>query len=274
MPATRFDTPGVHGLIRGEFHEAVNALETVVLCHGFKGFARWGFFLYIAGQLVAKGLNAITFDFSGSGIGPDRENFADADAFANNTFIHELTDLNSVLAHARASGWLPGRTGLFGHSRGGGVAILHTATDPAISTLVTWAAIGHVTRWQPEEVVEWRRRGYTEVTNSRTAEVYRIGTALLDEVDAHASTTLNIGAAAARVAVPWLIIHGTADDTVPSSEAEGLHRAAPSSSLALIEGASHSLDAKHPLTEPAPRLREAAERTVEFFVSKLAGRSD
>ena len=264
-----FDIPCADGLfIRGEVYPATTPLGSVVICHGFKGFAHWAFFPYLARSLAESGLTAITFDFSGSGIGRDRETFTQPDAFGGNTFTRELEDIGNVVDYARRMKFIKGKFGLFGHSRGGAMAILYAATpDVEVKSLVTWAAIGRTTWWTREEAIIWRKRGYADVTNSRTGQVMRMGTELLDDVEMHATTKLNVAAAAAKIKVPWLIVHGTADETVPSADAERLHDLSiGQSTLRLIEGASHAFDAKHPLAEIPPVLEQVVQETVNFFV--------
>jgi dienelactone hydrolase len=268
-----FDIPCVDGLlIRGEAYLAEAPIGSVIVCHGFKGFAHWAFFPYLARTLAQDGLNAITFDFSGSGIGADRESFVQAEAFAHNTFSRELEDLELVEDYGRRRKWIHGKFGLFGHSRGGGMAILYAAAQAAdVSSLVTWAAISYPNRWSPEDVITWRTRGHTEITNSRTGQVMRLETDLLDDVELHGKTKVNIEAAAAKIKAPWLIIHGTADDTVPSSEAEHLHSLSKGmSTLRLIEGANHGFSATHPLNEVPPVLEKVVQETVNFFVRNAA----
>jgi alpha-beta hydrolase superfamily lysophospholipase len=264
-----FEIPCRDGLfLRGEAYPAEFPLGSVIICHGFKGFAHWAFFPYLARTLAQDGLTAITFDFSGSGIGTDRESFSDARAFAGNTFSRELQDLELIEDYARRKKWIDGKFGLFGHSRGGGIAILFTgAARSNVNSLVTWSAISYPNRWSPEDVITWRRSGHTEITNSRTGQVMRLDTDLLDDVEEHGKTTLNIEAAAGRIKLPWLIIHGTADETVPSSEAEHLHSLSKgSSTIRLIEGANHGFDAKHPLTEIPQVLEKVVLETAKFFV--------
>jgi len=189
-----FDIPCRDGLsIRGEVYRPATSIGSVVVCHGFKGFAHWAFFPYVARKLAEKELTAITFDFSGSGIGPDRESFTQAEAFANNTFTRELEDLELLEEYARRRHWIAGKFGLFGHSRGGGMAILYAAAEGSnVNSLVTWAAISYTNRWSPEDTLVWRKRGYAEVTNSRTGQVMRLGTDLLDDVELHGKTKVNI----------------------------------------------------------------------------------
>ena len=264
-----FEIPCKDGLsIRGEVYPAASSRGTIILCHGFKGFAHWGFFPHIARSLARNGLTAITFDFSGSGIGRDRESFTEPGAFAGNTLSREQEDLENLVDYAKRRKLINGKFGLFGHSRGGGSAILFaSAADSGVGSLVTWAAISFPNRWSKEDVLTWRRQGYAEVTNSRTGQIMRLDTDLLEDVEMHGETKLNIEAAAKRIKVPWLIVHGTADETVPSSEAERLHALSPGvSTLRLINGANHGFDAKHPLTEVPPVLEKVVLETVKFFV--------
>jgi dienelactone hydrolase len=264
-----FEIPCKDGLtIRGDIYPAKSSLGTVIVCHGFKGFAHWGFFPYLGRTLAENGLTAITFDFSGSGIGPDRESFTDPGAFAGNTLSREQEDLENLVDYAKRRKLITRKFGLFGHSRGGGSAILFAAAaDSDVGSLVTWAAISYPNRWSKEDVLTWRRRGYAEVTNSRTGQIMRLDTDLLEDVETHGQTKLNIEAAAAKIKVPWLIVHGTADETVPSSEAERLHALSPGvSTLRLIKGGNHGFDAKHPLSEVPPLLEKVVLETVKFFV--------
>ena len=268
-----FDIPCVDGLIiRGEVYSAEPSLGAVVICHGFKGFAHWAFFPHLARVLAENGLTALTFDFSGSGVGRDRESFTETEAFGTNTFSRELEDLELIEDYARRRKWITGKFGLFGHSRGGGMAILFAAAEGSnVNSLVTWAAISYPSRWSPEDVLTWRRRGYAEVTNSRTGQVLRLGTDLLDDVELHGKTKLNIETAAGKIRVPWLIVHGTGDETVPSSEAEHLHSLSKGvSTLRLIEGANHGFDATHPLNDVPTALKQVVQETVNFFVRNAA----
>ena len=67
--------------------------------------------------------------------------------------------------------------------------------------------------------------------------------------------------------MPWLIVHGTGDETVRSTDAERLHELSLGvSTLRLIEGANHGFDAKHPLSEAPPVLEKVVLETVKFFV--------
>lgn len=268
--AFTLDRPGSL-VIRGESYAEGKPEKTVVICHGFKGFAHWGFFPHLARAIASAGMRAITFDFSGSGIGEDRETLTEPEAFRNNTFSLELADLKAVIQEARNREWITGGYGLFGHSRGGGIAILHAADNSDVKTLVTWSAISHTSRWDESAVASWRKLGYTDIPNVRTGETYQLGTALLDDVEQNGTTTLSIPAAAAKINIPWLIVHGGADETVPREEAERLHGISrASSTLRIIDGENHGYGARHPLTSVPPGLETATRETVNFYLQHLS----
>ena len=126
------------------------ALPWVLVLHGFKGFMDWGFFPELSRRIARGGMAAVAFNTSGSGIGEDLMSFTEEDAFAKATITRQLEDVERVRRCA-SSGELasldPSRAGLFGHSRGGGVAYLHAAETGAYRALATWAAVADMDRF-------------------------------------------------------------------------------------------------------------------------------
>lgn len=271
-----FEIPSAGGrTVRGDLYRVEGAANGVILCHGFKGFARWGAWPVLAAALNERGLNAIVFDFSGSGVGPDRENFTDLAAFACNTYRRELEDLNAVASYATTHGWAARDCGLFGHSRGGATAIFFAADSDRVCCLATWASIATIERWSEQQVEDWRTRGYIEVLNSRTNQLMRIDASALEECERESRYGLDVERAAERVRARWLIVHGSADDVVPVSDA---HRLAAANShgdhgmiaeLRIVEGANHVLGASHPLTAVPEQLRGLIDDTADFFAREL-----
>jgi len=267
----RFDVEGAAGrMIRGEARVVPGAGASVVLVHGFKGFTRFAFFPFLADRLAAAGITTVSFNFSGSGVGEDMETFSDPEAFEENTYTRELHDLGIVMGEGERRGWITERRGLFGHSRGGGIAILRAARDVHVHALVTWASISTVKRWPTDIADEWRRRGWFAVENARTKQVFRLRTAVLEEATQHGDGMLDVARAAETLLCPWLIVHGNADETVLIGEGESLARAAgPNAELLRVAGGTHTFNVAHGMTSPSPQLREATDRTVRFFVDRL-----
>ncbi len=243
----------------------------IVVCHGFKGFKDWGFFPFLSQQISERtGFPVISFNFSGSGVGPDLEHFTELDRFEANTFSKELDDLGQVLDAAQA-GSLPNqgsvdRFGLLGHSRGGADAIIRAAEDARVTCLVTWAAVASLDRWTEEQKAEWRQKGRVEVLNARTRQMMPLGLGLLEDVEAHGER-LDPLRAASSLQVPYLIVHGTADESVSVADGEQLAAAAPlaSSRFEAIEGGGHTFGAVHPFQDPSPHLRQVLDLTIVWF---------
>lgn len=244
------------------------ARPTVVICHGFKGFKDWGFFPRIAERLALAGFSAVSFNFSGSGVG-DGEAFDEPERFRRQRPSVDLQDIDVVVDYVTANGasWV----GLLGHSRGGGLAAIHTSRDPRIKALVTWAAVDHFLRWPGDVVQRWRETGSIEVTNQRTGEVLTIGRDALDDWDEHGDGLLDVVAAAQQIKVPWLIAHGEEDATVPVEIGRILGEVSRSGATEtlIIEGANHTFGSRHPWAGLAPHTAELFDRTVEFFARRL-----
>ena len=113
-----------------EGYTAGSPRPCVIVLHGFKGFMHWGFFPQLSRRLAGAGFACLSFNVSGSGVGPNLVDFTDTEGFATNTFSLEVRDLGLVRDFVD-SGVLAGvdaaRCGVLGHSRGGGVALLHAA---------------------------------------------------------------------------------------------------------------------------------------------------
>jgi fermentation-respiration switch protein FrsA (DUF1100 family) len=92
----------------------------------------------------------------------------------------------------------------------------------------------------------------------------------LDELDGDTAGRLDIEAAAERLRLPWLIVHGEADETVSVREAQQLHRAnGERAELLLVRRGSHTFGARHPWAGPTPELDQAMDATVGWFLRTL-----
>ena len=245
-------------------------MPAVLIAPGFKGFKDWGMFPLFAERVARAGLTAISFNVSGSGV-DDEGRFAHPERFGHNTFSAELEDYRAILT-ALDRGALgvptPSSVGAVGHSRGGGLATLLAASTDRIGALVTWAAISRVGRWSPETRQAWRDRGRHDVVNTRTGEVLPLYLDTLDDLEAHADR-LDIEAAARRIAIPWLIVHGEADETVPVAEANVLKEASRGAETLLVAGAGHTFGSTHPFQTMTEATDLVFGATVSFLSRHL-----
>jgi dienelactone hydrolase len=264
--------PGVLGDILVDVRSGGRGSDrpVVVVLHGFKGFKDWGMFPPFSERLARAGFMVVTPNVSGSGV-DDRGEFAYPERFGHNTFSAELEDLRRVV-DALFQGELglppPPALGLMGHSRGGGISILQTARDPRVRALVTWSAISTIERWPPEERTAWRKAGVNQIKNVRTGQILPLYTGVLDEIDARPEA-LDIQSAARRITVPWLLAHGTADESVPLREARALVAASPQARFLPIEGGGHTYGAVHPWKGMTPELEGLFDASIEILSQAL-----
>jgi uncharacterized protein len=124
---------------------------------------------------------------------------------------------------------------LVGFRLGGTLAIVHAAADPRVRGLATLASPASLRAWasEPARFAEYCRR----------VGVLR-DSAYPPNVDewARSIATLNPLAAAPDLATrPWLIVHGTHDDTIPLDDARALIAACPSAALRVLQHGGHRL---------------------------------
>jgi len=260
-------------LIRGDLRhrEDVKNAPTIIICHGFKGFKDWGFFPILAESLASAGYVTVTFNFSRNGVGADLQNFNELEKFARNTYSHELEDLKFIvdnIANERLGKGLIDleKIGLLGHSRGGGIAILHTSKDERIQVLVTWAAISTVERFSQEEIGLWEKNGYIEIENKRTKQIMPIYADLLQDIRAN-KDKLNIIESASRLEIPTLIIHGDCDESVHPDEARKIYDnlSSPSKELMIIEETNHTFGTNHPMESRSEQFDTVLDLTESWF---------
>jgi uncharacterized protein len=271
---TKHSLPGALGQILIDVRAGgrTSSRPAVLVVHGFKGFKDWGMFPHLAQRLALAGFTAVSPNLSGSGV-DDAGEFSLPDLFGHNTFSAELQDVGRVI-DALMDGDLgvppPSALAVVGHSRGGGIAVLQTAQDPRIRALVTWSAISRVERWPQDQRASWRAAGQTQIQNTRTGQILPLYTDVLDDIDQNAES-LNIEDAAGRITIPWLIIHGTEDESVGFSEAEALKAASQrkKTRLLAVERGGHTFGATHPWRSATPQLDTVFDATVEWLSTHL-----
>ena len=274
-PTTRtLQVPGALGevLLDVRTGDARSARPAALILPGFKGFKDFGPFPPLGERLARAGFTSIAISVSGCGVDPAGE-FTRLDRFGRNTISHELHDLHAVLS-ALDAGKLglptPSSVGLVGHSRGGGVGLLFAERTPRVAALVTWAGVGSMVRWTPQEAAAWRSQGVTTVLNARTGQELPLHTDLLDDVERNA-VDFDLSAAATRLTTPWLLAHGTGDESVAFAEGQALAAAARGRAETLwLEGATHGFGGVHPFAGLTPDLSRLFDATVSHLSRHLA----
>ena len=235
-----------------------------MLLHGFKGYMDWAFFPLLARGLAEGGITTIRFNNSGSGVGDDLEYYSDPTAFENDTYSRQLEDyalVRQAIDEGEFGPLDPAQGVLIGHSRGGGMGLIHAA-EHDYRGVITWSAISDGAFFDDKVVERWRADGHLEIPNTRTGHIMRIGLDAVHDFEANRER-LDILAAAARLQAPTLVLHGSDDETVPVLSAHHIAKALPNGQLHVIDGANHTYQAKHPLEDVPPQLGQALALTLQ-----------
>jgi len=238
--------------IRGEIRsmDTLREKPVVIVCHSFMAFKDWGFFPYIGERLAEAGFVSVIFNFSLNGVVGDEPRITDFEKFERNTVSREISDLGVVI-DAIAEGQIGAgiirrdKIILLGHSRGSGIAILRTADDGRIRGLISLGSVGTFQRWTDHQKKTWRELGYLPLAKDSTTSPLRLGIDFLNdfEINAERWDTKNV---ALGITVPWLIIHGLKDVTVPPAEAQMMYDASNklTTTLVMLEKTGHLFNAQ------------------------------
>ena len=219
----------------------------------------------------------VKFSFSHNGTTIDNPvDFVDLEAFGNDNISIELDDL-SVVVDWVFSGAFPKvaeekdleKLYLIGHSRGGGISILKAREDPRIKKLCTWGSISEVAKyWTKEQLETIRRDGVIYLPNSRTGQQMPIKWQMYEDyyVNLH---RLYIPDAVRQLQIPFLIIHGVKDETVPVECAVEMKGWNKNAELFLVENGNHNFGGKHPwMNDTLPDdSKLVVKETIRFFKS-------
>ena len=248
----------------------------ILFVHGFKGFKDWGAFNLVADYFAQQGFAYFKLNLSHNGTSPENPcDFVDLEAFGNNNYSIELDDIDVLLNHIFSSeNQVPNidleKVYLIGHSRGGGVAILKTKEDSRIKKLTTWASVKSLgTSITGEGLKKWKEEGVMYVWNGRTKQNMPMYWQIYKSVQAD-KNRFDVMNAATILQQEMLIIHGTADPTVPLEAAQDLKKQKPNAELFIIENADHVFGSQHPYQEKTlPNdLQKVIEKTAAFFFSE------
>jgi pimeloyl-ACP methyl ester carboxylesterase len=248
--------------------------NAIIFVHGFKGFKDWGFGPYLSKYFSDRGFLVVSFNFSHNGIGNNKIEFTELDKFANNTIsleVSELAEIIDLLKNGSLDLEINGKIGILGHSRGGAVALLTVSKRNDINAVALWASISKLDRYSERQKSEWRKKGYFEVLNTRTNQLMRLNSTLLEDIEKNSADTLNLEKSVRNLKCSLLIAHGEQDLAVPIAEAEQIYSWADKSKTEFykIFGTGHTFDITHPFSETNEKFEKLLNKTALFFEKNL-----
>lgn len=268
------ENPETRNFLADSFYgDTENKRPLVIFVHGYKGYKDWGAWDLMAEKFAEAGFFFVKFNFSHNGTTvDDPHNFADLEAFGNNNYSKELSDLGVVIDHFIQDPHVDqDKVVLIGHSRGGGISIVKTFEDERINGLITLASVDTLDRFPTGDFFEnWKKEGVYYALNGRTHQEMPHYYQFYEDYEKNIHR-FDVERAAEMAKAYMLIIHGTEDEAVDVKHAEHLHILNPNSELFLIEGGNHTFGAKEPWSDSnlPDDLNSVTEKCIEFLVKSL-----
>jgi pimeloyl-ACP methyl ester carboxylesterase len=208
------------------FHPGKDAAKhdtLVIIAHGLTGNLDRPQLAALANGLADRGWPCLRITYPGNG--NSEGDFRDC------TITKEITDLTSII-DGLPSGT---RIAYCGHSMGAAVGALAAAKDARIQLLVSLAGMVHTAAFyerefgslEPDKDCLWDEPEFP-LSQTFAEDLRGIG---------------NVLESAARVNIPWLLLHGVEDDLVPAQDSRDVFAVtAGAKKIVEIPGAGHSFD--------------------------------
>lgn len=257
------------------YNENNQPKQIVIFCHGYKGYKDWGAWNLVAENFAKNNFFFVKMSFSHNGGTIEQPiDFPDLEAFGNNNFTIELDDIDMVINWVLKNPSIqkeidPMRITLIGHSRGGGSVLIKSNEDKRITKVITWAGISDFGSkfTNKEQINAWKKNGVVYIENGRTKQQMPHYFQFYLNYKENESK-LSIQGAVKKLKIPYLIIHGSEDETVPAKEAKDLLSWNSNNQLVVVENANHSFGSIHPwesLSLPKD-LEAVVEKSISFII--------
>ncbi len=215
--------------------------KLAIIGHGVTSHHDRPYFVRLCEAFARAGIASVRFSFAGNGASEGR--FEDA------TITKEVQDLGCVLDA------FPEYAPIYiGHSMGGAVGVLRAARDARLKALVSLAGMVHVQAFM--------ERVFGHLRPERDLMLEREGCPLTQRFLDDARGIGSLVETGAALRLPFLLVHGSADELVPIEDSRDVHAGNGTTELVELAGVDHRF------TDHIEDMVEA----VTGWVAKLPGR--
>lgn len=206
-----------------EFHgDPSDTSLLVIIGHGVTGNKDRPWAISLAEALEKAGFNALRLSFSGNGKSGGK--------FEDCTITKELKDLKTMIDAAEEEGYH--RVCYIGHSMGAAVGVLAAAKDSRIELLVSLAGMAYTKKFVEREFGD-QKPGKDFMWDDKACPLSQAFVDDMNKID-------NVLGKTEKIEVPWLILHGDADDVVPVEEGQEMYASAyEPKELVILPGVDH-----------------------------------
>lgn len=227
-----------------------NKSPLVVMCHGFSSGKNSKTNRRFNQELIAKGFATFRFDFRG--------HYESEGRMEDITVSDGIKDLTAAINYLRPLKWVDqDRIGIVATSFGANVALNYVAISKTIRALALKSPVFdycevRLRQLGAEGIRKWKSEGYTLVDGDKTTYKFY-----------EDAMTRNMREIATTIAIPAIIVHGSADTNVPLSQSQELSRwLLGPVTFEIIDGADHQY------TNPA-HFDHMVQRIVDWFAQQL-----
>ncbi len=240
-----FRGPG--GVIYANLNIPYAGAPCVIMSHGLESNKDGDKWLVLAPRLHDAGFAYLRFSYRGCGDGGEKSQ----GSFEETTLSGRIEDYRAAIDFVVTTAVDKNRLGVVGSSFGGTVAI--AARDNRIKAMVAMATPCKFKAPTEEQVRTYTAQGFFELPSGRRFKVEFW----------HDFLRYDICASAGTIGCPIMIIHGSADPSVPLEDAHILYdNAREPKRLEIIEEANHSFN-------ESTHLEQVINMTLDWFKQYL-----
>lgn len=249
------------------FKSTDNQSPVLLFAHGYKGYKDWGCWNLMGDCFLEQGFSLVKFNFSHNGGTIENPiDFPDLDAFGNNDFGKEVEDFR-IMYELTQEKFPNSPIYIIGHSRGGGIAQLFTASlSPQPKGLILLASVADFAPRFVGDIEGWKENGVTYIENARTKQQMPHYYGFYEDWLANKSR-YDIPNINTKISCKTLILHGEDDDTVLTAEAEQIHKNIADSELVILPKTDHVFNACQPwIQDKMPHKMEMMVGHITRFI--------
>ena len=219
----------------------------IIMSHGLESSKDGNKWLVLAHRFYEAGFACLRFTYRGCGEGKERSE----GEFEDMTLSGRIRDYTAAIDFSETTEVDTRRLGAVGSSFGGMVAL--AAQNSKIKALVTLATPARLQIPSEEQLRIYQNEGFFEFPSGK-----RVRTRFLHDIQQY-----DIYQAIGKSGCPVLIIHGSADESVPVKDAHDLYESAREPKrLVIIKGGNHAFnDSTH--------LEQVISLTLNWFKQYL-----
>jgi pimeloyl-ACP methyl ester carboxylesterase len=269
-----------HGIIEGIISESMNSKSPlVIITNGMNGFYNYGMFPYLQERLLENNISSISYNFSHGGVEGGNDYFTRIDLYEKNSMRLETADLVGLIQNldkiSLTNEKLKENIFLLSHSLGN-YPTTFAAKDLLklgypIKGAILLAPSMTLDFWSKEQMADWEKDGFLMYPNKRTNQQLPLGKEFLEETK-QSYDKWSLEKILIHVKIPFLILHGKNDDSIPIEEAVAINEWNKIynniTELIIIDNCNHVFNTKHPFESTNPQL-EFAISTVVNWINNL-----